>query len=215
MICVPTSELCGVLSDAIPFASPDAELSAVNAVSLEWDGNTLHALATDRYRISWSKWSSDDDPDETAQDDMFTTWGGADGDEPWTALLWLADAKEIVNIFKLPPKLGRAPLTVECEDQQVTVRRSRDTGHSAVAATFRTSDAQFPDIRKLLADSASVEDVSGLAFSAKFLADFAKVRPRGPLEMRFTGSTTLAHVTIGDRYTGAIMPVRLADEAAS
>jgi hypothetical protein len=72
----------------------------------------------------------------------------------------------------------------------------------------------MPNIRELLADNDTIAPVTGLAFGAKFLADFAKVRPRGPLEMTFTGPQRLVHVAIGKRFTGAIMPTRVGDGEA-
>lgn len=212
MITVPTGELTGVLADVIPFAFPDADLLAVHCVRIEWDGDTLNALATDRYRIAWSAWHPDDDPDMDSQDDLFTKWGGAD--DPWTVTITLEDAKELVKVFKLPLKEQRVPLAVDVDNGQITVRRDRDTGYTALRLDIPDQLVDFPDIRKLLSDADRVEPVAGLAFNAKYLADFGKVRPRAPMQMSFTGSAGLAHVAIGKRFTGAIMPVREGQEAA-
>ncbi|WBB94237.1 hypothetical protein [Verrucosispora sp. WMMC514] len=212
MITIPTGELTGILADCIPFVFPDSDLPAINCVRVEWDGDMLHALATDRYRIAWSTWHPDDDPDIESQDDLFTTWGSAD--DPWTATITLDDAKELVKVFKLPAKEQRVPLTVEFAGGQVTVRRDRDTGYTALRLDIPDQLAEFPDVRKLLADGDRVEPVPGLAFNAKYLADFGKVRQRAAMQLSFTGSKTLAHVAIGKRFTGAIMPVTEGAEAA-
>lgn len=211
MILVPTGELTGVLGDVVPFACPDNDLPSLNCVRLEWDGTMLHALATDRFRIAWSGWHPDDQPDQDSQDDLFTTWGGAD--EPWQATICLDDAKELVKVFKLPTKEQRVPLTLSLDREQVTVRRDRDTGYTALRLDIPDKLAEFPDVRKLLSDSDKVEPVTGLKFNAKYLADFSKVRPRSPLELSFTGTAGLAHVSIGKRFTGAIMPVREGEAA--
>lgn len=212
MITIPTGELTGVLSDVIPFTFPDDDLPALNCVRIEWDGAMLHALSTDRYRIAWASWHPDDDPDMDSQDDLFTNWGGAD--DPWSATVTLDDAKELVKVFKLPVKEQRVPLSVDFANGQVTVRRDRDTGCTALRLDIPDQLAEFPDVRKLLADSDRVESVPGLAFNAKFLADFGKVRPRAPMQMSFTGSKTIAHVAIGKRFAGAIMPINEGQEAA-
>jgi hypothetical protein len=60
----------------------------------------------------------------------------------------------------------------------------------------------------VLANHDAVTPVKEIAFTAKWLADFAKVRPRGPLELGFTGPESLVHVTVGNRFMGAITPVR-------
>jgi hypothetical protein len=38
------------------------------------------------------------------------------------------------------------------------------------------------------------------------------VRPRGPLELKFTGDRTPVLVTIGERFVGAISPVRMSTD---
>ena len=211
MILVPTGELTGVLGDVVPFACPDDDLPSMNCVRIEWDGQMLHALATDRFRIAWSMWHPDDQPDADSQDDLFTTWGGAD--EPWKATICLDDAKELVKVFKLPTKEQRVPLSLDLNQEQVTVRRDRDTGYTALRLDIPDKLAEFPDVRKLLADADRIEAVTGLMFNAKYLADFGKVRPRSPLQMSFTGATGIAHVSVGKRFTGAIMPVREGEAA--
>ena len=122
------------------------------------------------------------------------------------------EAQELVKVFKLPTKEQRVPLTLD-HDEQVTVRRDRDTGYTALRLDIPDQLAEFPDVRQLLSDNDRIEPVTGLMFNAKYLADFSKVRPRSPLQMSFTGSTGLAHVSIGKRFTGAIMPVREGEES--
>jgi hypothetical protein len=210
VITIPTGDLTGILNDVIPFAWKDGDLPDVNCVRLEWDGFQLHALATDRYRLGWSTWDPTDEPEEEHQDDLFTHWGS--GDEPWAVAISLDDAKDLAAHYKLGPKERMVPLTIERDGDRLKVARSRDTGYSAITTVMRDTFAEFPDLRQLLKDAAAVERVSGLSFNAKYLADFAKVRPRGPLDMAFTGAGKLVHVTIGSRFTGAIMSI--ADKAS-
>jgi hypothetical protein len=209
MITIPTSELLGLLSDAIPFANPDDDLPLLNSVRVEWDGRRLHAQATDRYRVAWSQWD---------QEDMFTQWGGVD--DGWVALVPLAAAKGLVKNYRLPAKEAvRCPLTVELDWTKLTVKRSGATGHDELTTTIDglppETSTQYPDLRALLANHDTTWPVRGLSFTAKLLADFAKVRPRGSLEMSFTGQKTPVLVSIGERFRGAIMPVRPADPSRS
>lgn len=205
MITIPTGDFVGILNDVIPFAARDDDLPDVNCVRIEWSGEQMHALTTDRYRIGWSTWDPDDEHEGEHQDDLFTRWGGTD--EPWAVTVSLDDAKDLAAHYKLGPKEHMTPLTVEHEGDRLRVARSRDTGYSAITTLVRDEFVMFPDVRQILRDAAAVQFVSGLSFNAKYLADFAKVRPRGPLVMQFTGPGKVAHVSIGSRFTGAIMTI--------
>lgn len=211
MITIATADLVGILADCVPFASPDDELPGINSVRLDWDGKRLHAMSTDRYRVAISTWDPDDGPEHDAQDDLFTSWGS--GDDAWSAVLQLDDAKDLIKVFKLGPKEGQTPLTVDYDvpNARLKVARSRDTGYSALTAVMPAQLVEFPNVRGQLAKHDVVEAVRGLSYQAKYLADFAKVRQRGALEFTFTGVTGLTHVAIGKRFVGAIMPVRTAD----
>jgi hypothetical protein len=205
-VTVPTGDLVGLLSDVIPFAHPDGELPAIHSVRVEWSGSALHALATDRYRVAWSAWSPDDDPVEERQEDLFTNWGGAD--DPWAATITLDDVKHLVKTYKLTGKgVYYVPLTIEHLPRAVRVQRSKDTGHhSAISTTVEDLFVPYPNLRDLLATNDTIAPVTGGAFNAKLLADFAKVRPRGPLHLRFTDGR-FVHISIGERFVGAIMAV--------
>jgi hypothetical protein len=206
-ITIPTCELVGILADAIPFASTDDDFPSINAVHLSWDGEQLQAQATDRIAIGRSRWYPTDEPDNTQQEDLFTRWGG--GDDPWSILLPLDDARDIVTVFKLPTKEGWAPLTVEhLYDNRVKVVRSRDTGHSALTQVVEAAEAPFPVLDAILDPEPITAKIEHVALDAKQLAKFAKVRPRGPLGITFTGENRPALVAIGERFSGAIMPVR-------
>lgn len=207
MITIPTGDLTGILADVIPFAFPDDDLPDLHCLRLEWDGRQLHALTTDRYRAGISTWVPGEIPEgKEVQDDLFTDWGS--GDDPWSVTIALPDAKELVKVFKLPPKEEHnVPVTVDYDHAygRVTVKRTRDSGHSAITVIAESSGSAFPDVRKLLANADKVKPTRKVSYSARFMADFGKVRPAGPLELTFTGNLT--HVTIGERFVGAIMPI--------
>lgn len=206
MITIPTGDLTGILGDVIPFASSDKDDPILNAVRVEWDGRMAHALATDRYRVAISTWNPHDLPERDTQDDLFTEWGGAD--DPWAVVVPLDDAKDVVAAYKLGAKEMGVPLTVDVHDYRLKVARSRDTGHSAITMAVEVPMIEWPDVRKLLADNSTVQPFAQLAYTPKLLADFAKVRPRGPMELTFCGEKGFTLVQIGERFSGAIMPVR-------
>jgi hypothetical protein len=211
VITIPTADLVGVLADVIPFANPDDDIPVLHCVRIEWDEQQLHALATDRYRAAISTWDPTDDPDEDAQDSLFTEWGG--GDNRWALILPLPDAKELVKVFKLGAKQGHIPLVLDFDPQQLRLKvaRNRDTGHSAITTVMNTVLEEFPKLAEMLTEPALPTPIGRVDFSAKYLADFAKVRPRGPLKMAFAGEGKLVHLAIGERFRGAIQPTRSAE----
>lgn len=206
MITNPTGDLVGILGDVIPFAFPKDDLPILNCVRLDWDGQQIHALTTDRYRIGWSTWEPGDvGKYEEVQDDLFTEWGSAD--DPWHCTLVLADAAEIAKVFKLGHKESQVPLTVdyEADRRRLTVKRTKETGHSAITISAEDAFLEFPDVRGMLARTDRLSARRDVEYHAAYIADFAKVRPRGPMHMKHT--KTLTHVSIGERFVGAIMPL--------
>jgi hypothetical protein len=151
--------------------------------------------------------------DEEVQDDLFTEWGG--GDDPWRVTLRHSDVAELAKVFKLPPKVAHAPLTVdhEADRRQPHREAARDTGHTA--HTMAVEDLftdEFPDLPAFLASADRATSRRSVQFNAKQLADFAKVRPRGPLAMSFAKASGpgvgAVLVSVGERFRGAIAPMR-------
>lgn len=209
MLTIPTAELVGLLSDVIPFAHTDKDLPDVNSVLLEWDGDRLHAQATDQYSAGWCTWDPDDDQpggdnDGPVQDDLFTEWGS--DDLRWRVLITLADAAEAVKVFKLPAKEGRTPLHVAVEYNRLTIKRGKETGHSAITCAYQTRlHHAVPDLEAaFVVFHTRVEPTRAVLFDAQRLAAFAKVRPHAPLELLAAGAGGTAVVHIGSRFTGAI-----------
>lgn len=215
MIMIPTSDLTGILNDAVPFASDDEDLPAFHCLRIEWDGAMLHTLTMDGIRVAISSWHPDDKPDEDTQDALGTEWGGAD--EPWTAIVGHADAVHLAKTFKLPVKRGHIPLVVDFDAARgrLAVTRYRDTDLSEIRVAVNTLLLDVMDIRRLVADAQVTEKVEKVAFNPRLLADFAKVRPRGAMRMWFGGETHPVRVEIGKRFTGLIMPVREKAEGES
>jgi len=199
MITIPTGELVGTLSDVIPMAEADRELPEVNCIKLEWDGDTLHAIATDRYKAGWATWNPSDSAGETE-------WGGAD--EPWSLTIGLDDAKHLVKTYKLPTKQHYTALTIEhVHPGAVRVQRHKDTGHSAISTVIPDTFVAWPHVKEVLAAKDVLAPSDGFDVNPRHLAPFAKVRPAGPMVLRFTGPNSLIHVSIGARFTGFVFPI--------
>lgn len=207
MITVSTGDLTGILADVIAFALDDEELADLNSVRLEWDGQMLHAYAHDLGRTAWSQWHPDDPLPAGAQDTLFARWGGDDG--PWSVGLRLADARELVRLFKLPAKERSCPVTVDLlDDTRLRVARSAESSRSALIAVVEHDSTPRFDVAAYLSQWDRVAPVRSIAFNAAMLADFAVPRARGPLRLTFTGEESPTLVEIGERFLGAIMPTR-------
>jgi hypothetical protein len=213
---VPTGELVGCVADVVPFACPDEEVPDLFVVRVEWDGQCLHTYATDRSRLGWSRWEPDDAPFEVpAEDDLFTNWGAG---EPgaWQLNLSLPDAKQLVKMFKLAKKRARVPLMVTAmtgPGGRLIVERHADSGYPAVTASFDHRSVDFPGVAALLAKVPAPRPVGEIAFTPRYLADIGRVRQRGPLQMRFAGPGRMVLMTMGDRFTAAIVPATVESPA--
>lgn len=212
---LPTYELVGAFTDVIPFASTDKDFPPLYGVRVEWDGERLHTHATDRYHVGWSTWTPDDPPpSDVPVQDPLDGWG-ADDDKPWSVFLDLPHAKEIVSVFKLPPKTAWHPVDVSPDFGRLTVRRmgAGEDGVSAVRLTVETIlGLDVVDVRKTLAKLPAVVATRRVALSPPLLAHFAKVRPHGPLQLELAGEKGAIRARMGTRFTGAIMPTKVGDE---
>lgn len=207
---IPTTELVGLLTDTIPFALDDPEWPEHFCVRLLWDGELLHTQAYDGTHLGWSRWSPDDAPDTDAQESLIDQWGG--DDPPWSIVISLADAKGLAKLYKVNDKLAYTPLQVSGERGDLRIVRNKTRGLMAISTTVEPAEVTFPDLDAFLAKTGRPKAVSTVAFTAACLAHFAEVRPRGPMLVTFTGPTSAALVTIGDRFTGAIAQLRTAAE---
>jgi hypothetical protein len=208
-ITIPTTEFVGLIGDVLAFAFPKPDLPHVNCVRFDWDGEMLHAAATDTLRAARSSWHPDDTDGSSDQDSLFTTLGGAD--DPWTVIAGYAEARELVNVYKLPSKEGRTPLTLDYNRGSLRVIRSRDTGHQAITTVVESKAVDFPDVRKALDVEPVVEGVEAIHFAGQHLADLGSVRQRGTLRLAFAGARRATRVTIGERFVATLNPDRVGD----
>lgn len=224
MITIPTRDLVGIIGDVLAFAWPDDENPRFNVVKLEWDGDNLHAYATDSYVMAWSRWSSIDvkDPGEDT-----SPWGG--WSDPWSIVLDLADAKKVASIFKLPAKEGGTAVRIHPQKRQVKIVREHSEARAGITLMLDESSSvpmmpppdaidrtvredhhlYFPDLRSKLLQWAEREDVptTKLMVNPRLLAKFNTARPMGPMKMRISGEDAVL-VSIGEWFCGAIQPMR-------
>lgn len=205
---MPTREFVGLLTDVLPFASPDDEDTAWHRIVLTWDGARLHASAGNGLRMAWMSWGVDDGDQPTIPAFAYTP----EGDSQWELAILPSDAKELATKFKVSPKEGETPLLVDGSADGITVRRHSDTGMVALtgAALSRPWDDNAPNIPDQIgkvADRASNgQPVKVAAFSGMLLADFANpkvVRQRGDVILSFGPAS--AYVQIGRHFRGALI----------
>lgn len=208
-ITIPTTEFVGLIGDVLAFAFPKPDLPHVNCVRFDWDGEMLHAAATDTLRAARSSWHPDDADGSSDQDSLFTTLGGAD--DPWMVIAGYAEARELVNVYKLPSKEGRTPLALDYNRGSLRVIRSRDTGHQAITTVVESKAVDFPDVRKALDVEPVVEGVEAIHFVGQHLADLGSVRQRGTLRLAFAGPRRATRVTIGERFVATLNPDRVGE----
>jgi hypothetical protein len=179
-------------------------------VRFDWDGEMLHAAATDTLRAARSSWHPDDADGSSDQDSLFTTLGGAD--DPWTVIAGYAEARELVSIYKLPAKEGRVPLVLDHDRGYLRVIRTRDTGHQAITTVVESKCRRLPG----RAEGAGRRARRWRAWrpstsSGQHLADLGSVRQRGTLCLTFAGARRATRVTIGERFVATLNPDRVGD----
>lgn len=205
MITIQTAQFTGLLDDVRPFAFPKDDMPSINVVRLEWDGEMLHASATDTLRMARSSWHPDDDEQGgNKKKSLFPAYGGAD--DRWVVYMRLDDAKKLVEHFKLPKTEGAAPITLDHRGEKLYVVRSADTGLQAVTVIVETHLVEFPDLSKVLDFDALPEAISSLPVVGRHLGDFCGVRQRGEMRLVFHGLDLPVRVRIGERFVGTFRP---------
>lgn len=208
---IPTGEFTGLLEDVMGFACPDPELPRIHAVRLQYDGEAVHASATDDTHAGLSTWHPDDLPEGASQEGLFSRRGGRD--DPWSVVISLTDAADLVKKVKLKEKDRWVPLGltfVEGLDDahRLKVSRNTDHGYPGLTVTVLDRDEPMPNVRAGLDINVIPFPVAEMEFNPLLLAHFGAVRMRGDaMKIVYTGPDTPAIVTIGDRFIGGIKPV--------
>lgn len=206
MITTPTADLTGIVSDALPFAGDDKAYAMTYSVHLYWDGQMLHAEATDHLAVGRSSWQPWDDPETDVQPELGIEWGGAD--DPWSVVMTVDEAKELVSVFKLPAKQGWTPLYVELIDGvRLKIFRHKGPKHTAITLGIEDAGFPYPDLDKVMKDALFSVPTAELWINARLLGAFASVRQRGTMHMTFGGENKVVEIAIGARFHGAVMPI--------
>jgi DNA polymerase III sliding clamp (beta) subunit (PCNA family) len=185
------ADLHRILHNGLLFADTDQSLPMLTAVQLEFSGDKVVSLATDRYLMGMTR------ADYTG--------------EEFTVLVNRFDVERVAKMAK-PPTKGKATH----EDRSVDIEHDADNARvtfvfsSGESVTVQTVDAQFPAIRRLL--PTEQRPTGGyVAVNAQYLAKFARVISESKYDQMFL-SAGAAHqpmaVRIGDHFVGMQMPVK-------
>ena len=169
-------------------------------------------MATDELRMGVSSWHPDELPEAAAQEGVFARRGGTS--RPWSVVVGLPDAALLAKTFKVNEKNWWVPLGLDyiegiTDRAKLRVARNTDSGLPGLAATVVDRDVDLPDVRQLLAAEPLPRPVESIEFNGEMLAAFGQVRQRGGgLKLTFAGTDGMARVTVGDRFRGALIPIR-------
>ncbi len=208
MITVPTADLPGLLSDAAHFIPTDKDDDEGRSIHLQWDGSMLHASATDTIRSAISSWHPADDPDTDVQDALGVELGGAD--DPWHVVLGIDDVAHLLTTAKPIKNLEYVPLILDYAGGVLSVKRAKQARVPGFSIAYDGRPYPFADLRLTMVDALGrVEAVKEIWFNGPLMASFAKARQRGhAAKWTFAGPDRPAVVEIGERFVGAILPVR-------
>lgn len=222
-------QLHRVLSDAAVFASHDETMPRICMVHVEFTGDHMLAVATDRFRLGVSK---------IGPVDGKTVLGSVDGEASFNLAL-----RDVQTLIKLSKTLRRDERTRVVWINQSNDGAVRDDGTRVGTVTFKFSDGasldvvpqdtEFPRWRQLFPESGTQVPRDATAFTAEYLASFAKVdggssqrlvmyshddihgrrdKPEKPVVGELYGSQRPTTFTIGDNFVGLLMPVKLEDD---
>lgn len=210
MITIPTTELIGCLSDVLPVISdPKDDLAGVK---IYWDGESLHFTTYDVNSGATVVWTpgegaeGDYDDDGTIDD---IEWGGPD--DPWQTWIPLAQAKEILKLFKLPAKLWRFPVTLKCSlsgDRLTVERTDSPKGERLLSIPGMPEQlSKIPDVRNYCQDQDfSPTDRHMIGFAPFRIGAFGNVRPHGMLYLVLGRDGDPVQVNVGLRFAGFVYP---------
>lgn len=188
-----------VLGPVLPHAGGDRHLPMICCLNVEVVDGRLVAAATNRYTLGVA-WAELVDWDENA----------ATG-QTMSARVYADDLRRMLSFLR-PYRSDAASWTLT------------DTGLSVVTGggeqlTIRTVDVEFPRWRKIIGERAAQESAAMPAYGIdpRWVALFGQsakaIGGHEPMSWSF-GSTAVSAtlITIGERFLGLLMPVRLPDD---
>lgn len=209
MITIPTTELIGCIADMLPHITDDKGATA--GLVIEWTGGALNFAVFDTYsgaEVTWVPGEGAEGTYETGEGEEDIDWGG--DDDSWRVFIWLADAKEIVKLFKLPAKLWRFPvkLKVNLSRTKLTVERDDMTRGERllVVSTYNDVLRHIPSIPQVATMQSETTMRRGIEISAARLGAFGLARPHGPMHISWGQGGEPVRVTVGSRIEGFVYP---------
>lgn len=204
-VIIQGSELARVIGNVLPFAATDQQAPPVlESVWFVAANGGFAMVACDRYTLAVATGSTDDGRRGAPGASVVARSGG----KP-VGGIHLADAKTLLAAAK---RAKRLPMVLTIENGVLTV----DVDSSTM--TFTLMFGEFPKWSQLLLseDRTPALTEGGICFNPSQLARFAKVADTAgkagklPMRMQFGEDNRPVLVTIGDTFTGLIMPTRLA-----
>lgn len=213
LIELPTYEFVGAINDVLPFASTEKDDPGYTVVRMDWDGEHLYFMASNRhqhvrYEVDSRMWHNEPDAD------------------PYSVRIASSDAKMLASAFKLPTKHSHATVGIAVNPfspsenlYRVTFSRDAGEGYSRLALNvfgrgrpLTDSDPKETDIPAEIAGWAGAVAIQErTAWSPKSLANFGKVERHGEIVLEFlTGKDgSPVRVTSGVRFQGIAYQTRL------
>lgn len=191
-ITLTAATLQRVLANGSLFAASAKDyLPALEVVRFDWDGDTLLAVATNRYVLSY----------ETVE---YEGNGNTEGRDPFS--VHAGDAKRIISILKSLRSPG-FPVAVKYDSESGKATFMID-GDTIIVTTDHGNFAQW----RRLVDGRKNGERGTVAFNPKWLALFAKVDagqrvPIMRLEFADTSNGGPVHIAMGEHFRGLITAV--------
>ena len=213
MIELPTFEFVGALNDVLPFASTEKDDPGYTVVRMDWTGEALFMMASNRhqhirYEVDGRQWHNEPD------------------DDPYSVRIAASDAKMLAGAFKLPTKHSYASVGIAVNSfsvsenlYRVTFSRDGSEDYSRLALNvfgrgrpLTESDPKETDIPEEIEKWKGVVAIQErTAWSPKSLANFGKVERHGAIELEFlTGKDgSPVRVSAGPRFQGIAYQTRI------
>ena len=213
MIELPTMEFVGALNDVIPFASTEKDDPGYSVVRMDWTGDGLFLMASNRHQHV--RYETDS-----------RIWQNEPDDDPYSVRIPLSDAKMLASAFKLPTKHSYVTVGIAVNSfsvgenlYRVTFSREGSDEYSRLALNvfgrgrpMTDADPKETDIPEEIAKwKGVVASREVTAWSPKSLANFGKVDRHGAILLEFLKDSdgSPVRVSSGPRFEGIAYQARL------
>lgn len=188
-VTIRSRDLADFLADALLFTDRSGFLPTLDAALLTVEDGNLVAASTDRYMLGIRS----------------MPWTGRPTFEPF--LLDGGDATDIIKILR--GRRDNRPVDLAIGERLVLT-------FGNVTVTCIPKEGTFPKYRELLNTARSDKpspSVGTVALNPRYIAKFGRLSMSSPMKVVTTDPLKPVIVTIGDHFTGMLMPVRLEEYA--